>query len=1404
MKSTNIKTLAVAIPLALWASHAVSKSILVTGSIEAVSPKVSLPVLRDQQAYVNPFQMVAEEADGSGCQLTGDPSVAKADHGDSLVCLFEWTELPSGITAAGMAVDGYLLKEGANQFGYSISYFSGTNLDKVEILSDAINVNAVAPIAPDFTGVKTTLSHGAFTGLQVTNYNKASGISKIQVSAESRDYRQVATVDGLGSCIIEIGNTACDINAGSRSIGVEGQVTGQTKYSLTIDSLNGYFESKNKVVPEDYVMKWDYRTPEAKGLYIQARSKSSATTDKYDVEGVSVVVENEQAKLIVDTPHFGLSGSWWVPSAKLELTPDPDFEALIPVFTVDGLNVVETQEMVSQPQENFVLNAVGTPEVRDGKYIFTYDLHSVADGQFLPIVTLTDQYDNKTTKQYPSVTLDRNPPTVQVMYKGQNFINEGDVYFFENMAIIALDTFDGGAEIVSAKVNGISLELKGDSKYIKYPQAASLNLTPAKEYPFEVTVKDTAGNYYTQSFIVNYMPMDYSLDGSDLDYYKKVQRLDLEVDQIKGNTCALYSSEEELHERDFRYGESIRCWLEWTNLPPGTAGSYIRGIHSLTGSFTMSSDEMTNEVGYRVWMYDSNGNHSLAAEESAVINVGEVDPPALTVKQDKVISENLFPVELDGSRFTTAIAKGVNADLQLVVNDGSEETTTLAVQRNGRTTSVSAYDTLEVPAGKLWARKQFNVNAKYSLDSSKSTKVDLETVYVPSRRIRSRISTDDLRTLDTVNPTVTMKLGIYDSDSRDFVYNKETMGDWKVYLAIERRDKETRETYYDKITDVKDFSGQSVTFDLDVSDVGYGSYRFIGVAELQSPVDGYTRTVLSNSAFYRVLKGGPIDGEIKTYRIAAPVPFTASVTYQPEEREDREAMGDITWEMSVDGTNDWTVIDEYQGSPRLRQVIDKAAHYFVRATVKNKLSGAISRTDTLEILGYEVPDLKSDGPIALYEGEKGTVTLYDNGELANELKGKIECSFDGDNWEEGGNTIDIVGTGDRMKVWSRMSYFNNELAEDKRYDVYRRQISVKKPKPVRISIQQPRIVEAGVPVELNAVVRLATSQLKSEVVNQWVLPDGTIVDGTKLTYTPTESDAALGHTDITFVSWVKQLKDDTYATKDLSIRTWKYEFPEYRFDVNYRTRYAPVSATAIARKLESQPVAVEYTYNFLKFDGMEVDRQSNERLYFSATKPGLHQLTVVISDDRGNSKEITEIMEVLEPPETKIELTANYSTEFMRDPLDASIRARVELGHPDDRVDTYEWYLDDVLLDDQTSTRAYVEGMTEGKHQIKVKVTSEFGIVQEQLLDVEVAPNKAPVCNITYKQYSSTIAVQSGCVDPDGDMATHNWFVDGELVHVHADNLSVAGRPGKSIHFRVVGYDDSGDKSEATLVVTPN
>lgn len=1403
MKTTKLKLLAVAIPLSLWASHAASKSILVTGSLEAVSPKVSIPNSGNQQAYVSPYQLIAKEATNSGCRITGDPNVAKADHGEELVCLFEWTKLPTGMSAAGMATDGYLLNVGQNEFNYSISYFSGSALEKVEISNGSVKVNAVEPDLPIFKSMKTTLSHGVFEGLNVVNHNKATGLKDVTVRVEGRDYRQVVTAGSLGSCVIEAGFTNCTIPTGGRSIGNGDQVQGETTYKITIDAENGYFKKQNRIVPEDYKLKWDYRSPSAAGLYIQARSAASGKTESHTIDGVSFVVENEQAKLIVDTPHFGKPGSWWVPTAKLELKPDPNFKPEIPVFKVDGVDMVEMDDMVGQPQKSFVLSSRGSPQVSDGKYIYSYDLSSVADGAFIPEVILNDQFNNRFEKSYDSVTLDRQAPKVQVMYKGKRFTDEDLVYFFEDMAVIALDTFDGGAEILSVKANGTELEMVGEQDFVKKLKGAHLNLTPQTQYPLEITVRDTAGNVHTEAMRIGYMPMDYKLKGAGLEYYKKVQRLDLDVSQVQGEHCALYSSEAELQEREFAYGESQRCYLEWTNLPDGTSGTYIRGQHSLTGNLLKSSDEASNEVGYRVWMYDTNGNVALAAEESNTLQVSLAPEPNLTVSQKNVIRPNFFPVELNGSRFASAVAKGVNADLELASEDGTEETITMTKQRNGYFAQSSAYQTLAVGPGKLWAKKTFNVEAKYSLGSEINSKTSVETVYVPSRRIRSRIKTEDLRTLDTLNPSVTMKLGIYDSGVKDFVFDEETMGEWKVYLAKERRDRETRTIHYDPITDVKTFSGQEMKFELDVSDVGYGSYRFIGVAELESPVEGYNRRILSNSSFYRVLKGGKIDGDIKTYRMASPVPFTASITYQPEEREDRAALGDITWEVSKNGTDNWETIADYQGSPRLRQVVEEAAHYFVRATVKNKFSGAVRTTDVLEILGYEVPDLKTTGPAALYEGEKGTLVLMDHGEQANELKGQIEWSYDGKTWEAGTSTLDIVGTGERMQVWSRMAYLDNELAGKNRYDAHRHQVSVKKPVPVRISVVTPRLIEAGKPIELEALVRLASSQLQSEVVSEWILPDGTVINGTKLTYTPTDADAENGHTDLRFRSWVKQLKDETMAVKDLSIRTWKYEFPDFRFDVNYRTRYAPVSAIAVARKLDHQPVAVDYTYDFQVFDGMVKDRESKERLYFKATKPGIHQFTVVISDDRGNEKRMVELLEVLPPPETEIELAANYSTPFMRTPLDASVRSRIVLGHPDDRVEKYEWYLDGELLTEQTSSRAVIDDLEEGSHEIKLKVTSKYGIVKEELLDVQVAPNNAPECGITYKQYGSTISAKSGCKDSDGRLATHNWYIDGELVQVHANNVSVTGKPGKTIHFRVVGYDDSGDTGETTLEVTP-
>lgn len=1379
---------------------AVAQSWQLTGSLETAKTNISFPTIPPQLANVGMATLPFPVFDTTGCIVTDNESLARKNfHGDRY-CLFEWEDLPEGLVANGYQVSGILKKAGVNKLSYKLSFFSGSSANKIVLTRGQASITALAPAAPVITSVKSIFDAGETAGLSVTNHNRDSKLWAMDVRTEVRPFIQTVALEGLGSCDVPIGETMCRIPIGGIVIGGESDM-GSSDHKLNADAANGFFSTSNSSEPQIFAMNWDYRPADILGMLINAQPPGDNDTAEVAIDDVEFSIENNTARVAIKTPHFGKKGSWWKPKPILTLNPTTDSRAEITLdFEGDTGNFL--QHSIKSNIEPKVLHPIGEAEIVDDAFIFTFDVSNVHDGAYVPKISVTDSYNNKAESELAKAVIDRNPPEIYVLQNGRPMVNGAPVYFLENLSVAAVDFFNSGGRILSVKLNDVELELLGDREFYKVLKGSNLGFKPNATYDLEITVLDLNNREYKQSFPIKYAPIEFSLKGTNIDYHSLVQRIQLDLTQKEGRFCPTYENLESLQARKFAYGEKHRCIVEWGELPDGLEGSYTRGVHSVTGHFAAEVSDQA--VSYKVWMFDEAGNRVLAADNSATLNATSVDAPKLEILQRGALKDNFFPVSLEGEQFSMAIARGVNADIELTTDNGKEVTTVLTKQMRGIRSKASAYQSLKVPAGGLWEKDTFDISAKYRLAPELETKANVKTVYVPSRRIRSRIFTKDLRALDTIKQNLSMKLGVYDASTRDFAFDQETMGEWKVYLATPRHDREKRQTFYDPITEVQTFSGSGTDFEVDLSDVGYGSYQFVGVADLVSPVDGYKRRVLSNSSFYRVLKGGTVDGEIKSYRVANPVPFNVSVVFEPEENQDREALGDITWEISKDGTDNWEEMTEFSNSVRLRKRITEAAHYFVRATVTNKFSGETRTTDTLEILGYEIPDLDLSGPTALYEGEKGTFNLSDHDIAANDLLGKIEWSFDGETWEEGTNTLEVVGSGERMQVWSRMSYFDNEMAGKRRFDTVRRNLSVKKPAPVRISITPPRVAEVDHPIALNAIVRLATSQLQSDVVSEWILPDGTVVPGNELEYTPTEADAEDGHTNLKFRSWVAQLKDETFSQKDVSIRTWQYHMPEFRFDVNYRTRYAPVKAVGVVRKLENQPTPVNFTYDFQMFEGLEKGRESNERLNFVATKPGVHQFKVLIKDDRGNEKEMLHLLEVLPPPATKVELRSSTSSSYMRQPLDASVRSGVKLGHPDDRVAKYEWYLNGELLIGQNNSRVFVEDLKEGSHEIKVKVTSNFGIEQEESVTVDVVPNKAPKCELKHRQYGNSISVQSGCRDSDGRMATHNWFIDGEHVEVHANNISFASKKGKTVHVRVVGYDDSGDFDESSIEISVN
>ena len=157
----------------------------------------------------------------------------------------------------------------------------------------------------------------------------------------------------------------------------------------------------------------------------------------------------------------------------------------------------------------------------------------------------------------------------------------------------------------------------------------------------------------------------------------------------------------------------------------------------------------------------------------------------------------------------------------------------------------------------------------------------------------------------------------------------------------------------------------------------------------------------------------------------------------------------------------------------------------------------------------------------------------------------------------------------------------------------------------------------------------------------------------------------------------------------------------------------------------------------------------------------------------------------------------------MREPLDVIINAGVRLQHYQDKVDTYQWYVDDVLLPD-SNARANVFGLPEGQHVIKLVATTAHGHVAEEEYVVDVIDNKTPTCKPRWRVYAYYTRIDSMCTDEDGRMTLYEWEVDGKMTGVRGSSIQYyypSGVRPDSIDVRLIAYDDSNESSETTFNV---
>ena len=243
-------------------------------------------------------------------------------------------KLRPGLVQNDLSVTGYAQSAGDTEHRYKISYFSGTNSEKVLITEGVFTNTLTAPEPPKIVNANTRWGASDWkNGFEPVNHDPNASLRRVKVFVESRNYNQRIDFDGVSDndaayCLIEEGAESCEIETNMPLRGSHGQneFQGELNQFVSGNSVNQYYD------PTDYseliTLKWDYRPPVIESTVFNTSGKGEALT--HEVDGDIVTIPENEAIVIVGSPHVSLTSSdWWKPAGvSLSLTPDKDLHRL--------------------------------------------------------------------------------------------------------------------------------------------------------------------------------------------------------------------------------------------------------------------------------------------------------------------------------------------------------------------------------------------------------------------------------------------------------------------------------------------------------------------------------------------------------------------------------------------------------------------------------------------------------------------------------------------------------------------------------------------------------------------------------------------------------------------------------------------------------------------------------------------------------------------------------------------------------------------------------------------------------------------------------------------------------------------------------------------------------------------
>ncbi len=875
--------------------------------------------------------------------------------------------------------------------------------------------------------------------------------------------------------------------------------------------------------------------------------------------------------------------------------------------------------------------------------------------------------------------------------------------------------------------------------------------------------------------------------------YQAVQDLTM-VLRASGDSmaCDITNSETQARRQSANWNMRPSCLVTWTGVPLGLETTQTWSTPQLRGSIKELNEQT---ISWSVSVFTPGGSKVLISEQSHTINV--IVPPPIEVDLPNTptrLSESMYSAPSSGGFVGSAVIAAVPSDIHMLVKSGLDTVRDEVVTNYGRAMRITS--PITAPAAPLWTVTPFSLQASYAQLPSVVTKTDIELLSVPGDTVLPILLNDERIVLDTDEFVVSAK--IVDTRHLQDGYSSLKHGDWDIRLV-----RSVPGGKYEPMTDWSAIDADGVAnFPLDLVDMTNQVMRVFAEARVRSPVSEYSSHRRSTSPLaLSVLNGNPLDSKITTLRLVGLAPLRTTFIVSTVDNWESRDIGEVNWEISTDNGATWEA-HKHTGNiqQRFSNVFDKGT-YLVRAHVFNRHSGARSITPTVEVIAFEVPQARLEGPRNVFIGDEAVYNITDPaGNPLNTDGIQIEWSQDrGATWTTGGRSYRISNdAGNRIYLQARLKY---EDAPDHRlaYRNLRTGVAFRAVRPPRVQIIGPRRPEVGKEATWFANMMMPYPNMNLKMDGFFILPDGEVNLSREVKYTPTQEDFDRERSYITFDGWIKGFEEKGgRGLTEHRLLFWSYDWPEWRFQVKASAIYAPADVTFTLRNLGifKEFESLQVDWELPEGEGIEVTRDtSTMSRSFTITAPGTYMVAAHVTDGRGNYSYVETEISAYEPPEWGVDLLWSGDNPYNRAPMKVLVRPKYYGGHPKDRIEVKQYFLNGEPLPSSGDYGRATLGA--GTHDVTMKISTAMGHEATGLTTITVVQNIDPTCDIEVTEGRTSWMAKASCTDDDGRVVGYKWWVNGELQSLSSSAISVPmwRYPEGEPIITVVGVDDSGGES---------